>query len=74
MSRYMVFNVGCIECGVSSEIVGIFSQLTTAEEVAEECCRTHSWRQCGQNNFEIFDLQKYPEEKITEEYTIARSR
>lgn len=32
---YIVFNIGCIECGVSSAIVGIFKKKECAEKVAE---------------------------------------
>lgn len=54
--KYMVFNVGCIECGVSSKIVGIFSDKVMAENVAKECQEKFSWRDGGQNHFEVHVL------------------
>lgn len=55
-ARYVVFNIGCIECGVSSKIVGLFADKVAAESVAKQCDRLHGWRDGGQNNFEVFEL------------------
>jgi hypothetical protein len=54
-------NIGCIECGVSSNIVGLFADKARADAVAEACDDKHSWRQHGQNNYEVFEL---PEPEI----------
>ncbi len=63
---YIVVNIGCIECGVSSGIVGVFNDITKAREIAENLGRTHSWREGGQNAFVVF---KMPEiNVITPEY------
>lgn len=53
---YMVFNVGCIECGVSSKIVGLFADKVKAEVTAAMCESKHYWREHGQNSYEIFEL------------------
>ena len=53
---WIVVNIGCIECGVSSKIVGVFSSEARASEIAAECEKTHSWRQDGENYFEVFPL------------------
>jgi len=58
---YLVMNIGCIECGVSSNIVGLFADKARADAVAEACDDKHSWRQHGQNNYEVFEL---PEPEI----------
>jgi hypothetical protein len=55
-ARWMVFNVGCIECGVSSDVVGVFETKEKALEVARACDSALSWRGGGQNSFEVFDL------------------
>lgn len=55
--RYMVFNVGCIECGVGSDVVGFYDDQAEAESVAEYLDTALRWRQGGQNSFEVFDLQ-----------------
>lgn len=53
---YLVMNIGCIECGVSSKIVGVFADKAKADEVAAACDKTHSWREGGQNAFEVYEL------------------
>jgi len=64
---YMVFNIGCIECGVSSKIVGLFKEKAKAEEVRDMCEENHYWREHGQNEFEVFEL---PEPEVLDpEYT-----
>ena len=64
---YMVFNIGCIECGVSSKIVGLFADKEKADIVAQFCNDEHSWRDSGQNIYEVFEL---PEpEKVDDEYS-----
>lgn len=56
MGRYMVFNIGCIECGVSSNVVGVYESKEEADAVARLCQSKLHWRQRGQNSFEVFDL------------------
>lgn len=56
MSKYIVVNIGCIECGVSSNIVGVFSDKARADQVAEDCNNRLSWREGGQNDYQVFDL------------------
>ncbi len=53
---WIVVNIGCIECGVSSKIVGVFSDEARANATAERCQEEHSWREHGQNEFEVFLL------------------
>jgi len=67
MTGWLVFNVGCIECGVSSNVVGIFETESEAKAVAERLDEKLSWREGGQNSFEIFDLSA----PMDEEYVNA---
>lgn len=53
---WLVVNIGCIECGVSSAIVGLYSDKTTAETVADTLDRQMDWREGGQNRYEVFAL------------------
>jgi len=53
---WVVVNIGCIECGVSSNIVGMFSDFVKAEQVAKQCDADFNWREGGQNHFEVFEL------------------
>lgn len=63
--RWLVFNVGCIECGVSSNVVGRYASEDEARKVAEACEEVLSWREGGQNEFEVFDLHAaQPEEYV----------
>ena len=54
--RWLVFNVGCIECEVSSNVVGLYASHEEAESVAALANKTLDWREGGQNSFEVFDL------------------
>ena len=56
MKRFLVFNVGCIECGVSSNVVGMYDTQEEADKVAAACDKALGWREGGQNSFEVFDL------------------
>ena len=63
INRWLVFNVGCIECGVSSNVVGTYQTSEEADRVAEICNAKLSWREGGQNSFEVFDLYENQEEE-----------
>ena len=67
MERYIVVNIGCIECGVSSDIVGVFTNKEKAESVASACDEKYSWREGGQNAFEVFELPET--ELVNPKYT-----
>jgi hypothetical protein len=54
--NYIVVNIGCIECGVSSNIVGIFDNKEKAESIVAKCKEKYYWREHGQNSFEIFEM------------------
>lgn len=56
MSGYIVVNIGCIECGVSSAVVGVYADKAEAERVAEVLGDKMGWRQQGQNAYEVFPL------------------
>ena len=54
--KYILVNIGCIECGVSSNIVGVFDYLEIAEKIKSECDEKYDWREGGQNSFLIFNM------------------
>jgi hypothetical protein len=69
IDMYLVMNIGCIECKVSSKIVGLFSDKVKAETVAEKCQKDYEWREGGQNAYEVHEL---PEpERVDAEYESA---
>lgn len=53
---WLVFNIGCIECGVSSNVVAVYPTEQEANAVAEKLNEVHSWREGGQNSYEVFKL------------------
>lgn len=63
---WIVVNIGCIECGVGSNIVGVFDDEAQANALAEQLDDTHSWRQGGQNAFEVFEMP--PLNVVADEY------
>ena len=56
--RYLLMNIGCIECGVTSAVVGIYDDFDFATALAEKLnsIRAFYWRQGGQNSYEVFVL------------------
>lgn len=56
INQWLVFNIGCIECGVSSNIVGTYATEEEALRVAKLLNDKLDWREGGQNFFEVFDL------------------
>ncbi len=53
---FLVINIGCIECGVSSNVVGVFSSEEKANRIADDCGEKFNWREGGQNQFQVFPL------------------
>jgi len=53
---FLVMNIGCIECGVSSQIVGIFETEEQAKDIASKFDDKYAWRENGQNSFEVFPV------------------
>lgn len=69
MSMWLVVNIGCIECGVSSAVVGVFADKTKADAIADACAEKYDWREGGQNAYEVFELPQ--PEQIAAEYAGA---
>jgi hypothetical protein len=59
--QWIVVNIGCIECGVSSNIVGVFGSEERANTVAALLNENHAWRESGQNRYEVFPLPQLNE-------------
>lgn len=58
MKVWVVIDVGCHECGVGSEPVGIYSTEAKAEaaRVAREA-ETQGWRDGGQTICDVFEME-----------------
>jgi len=67
MSKWIIVNVGCIECGVGSNVVGVFTDEAKANGIADRLNEGNaSWRQGGQNSYEVFPMPKL--NTVAEEY------
>lgn len=64
--RWMVFNIGCIECGVSSDVVGFYETEEEARQVSKVLNDKLHWREGGQNDFEVFDTTAEQAEEYRE--------
>lgn len=65
-NKWILVNIGCIECGVSSNIVGVFTSKNEASDIAKKLNEKGNWRESGQNSYEIFKMLTL--NKINEEY------
>jgi hypothetical protein len=57
---HVLVNIGCIECGVSTQIVGIFNDVAKADDLASKLNDSdeYSWREGGQNIYEVFTVKE----------------
>lgn len=51
--HYIVVNIGCLECGVSTQVLGPYTSREEAESVADSQV---DWREGGQSHSEVFEL------------------
>lgn len=64
--KYILVDIGCIECGESSRIIGIFHDIEKAEEIKNKCVEIQMQHWTGQHYFEIFTIEK--ENEIVDDY------
>lgn len=61
MKKYLLMDIGCIECGEASEPLGIFETLKEAEAFKEAYLQPDSsWGRkewSGQHSLEIFEVE-----------------
>ena len=69
MNAWILVNIGCIECGVSSAIVGVFTDKERADALADELNTKYDWREGGQNYYDVFPLP--PFDVVADEYLAA---
>ena len=53
---YVAVDVGCIECGESSAVLGVFTDRTTAEEVMEAAQAAQAENWSGQHDFFVQEV------------------
>lgn len=67
MNLYVAVDIGCIECGEESAVLGVFTDREAAEAVrsSQEKIQAEHWM--GQHSFEIFEIEEmnkpYPAHK-----------
>ncbi len=54
--KYLAFDIGCIECGEKSRVIGVFDTRKKAQNSADkaEKIQRENWE--GQHYFEVFEL------------------
>lgn len=67
---WLVMEIGCLECGMPSGVVGVFADKDKAEAVATACEKGLPWRG-GENTFKVFELPQ--PEIIGEQYRAGSS-
>lgn len=73
MNRYLLMDIGCIECGASSDVVGLYSTEQEAELLAGALNKNCDFHDGGQHSFEVFDLQAPRDAKYEEMLSVARA-
>lgn len=56
--KYVVVDIGCIECGEESAILGIFNDKNKAEKVRKKYDKIQEENWTGQHHFEIFEIKE----------------
>ena len=66
--KYVVVDIGCIECGEPSSVLGIFADKEKAREIMKKCeeYQEKNWR--GQHYFKIYEVDK--ENELIDKYYI----
>jgi hypothetical protein len=52
--KFILMDIGCIECGESSDLLGVFDSKEEAESIASEWSAL-GWRG-GQHSYDVFEL------------------
>lgn len=57
MKRYLAFDIGCIECGEPSAVLGVFMSRDEANLAAEHAERVQRENWLGQHYFEVYEIE-----------------
>lgn len=58
MKYYVLVDIGCIECGEESEVIGIYTDEKEAKRVGKEHKKRQREHWYGQHSFEIFEIDE----------------
>ena len=56
--KYVVVDIGCIECGEGSAVLGIFENKEKAQKISKKYEEIQSNNWTGQHYFEIFEVKE----------------
>jgi hypothetical protein len=56
MKKYLAFDIGCIECGEESQVIGIYSRRSEAQDAAAKAREKQAKNWEGQHSFEVFTI------------------
>lgn len=59
---YVAVDIGCIECGEDSAVLGIFDSMERAEQVKNDHFSRHKKNWNGEHSFEVFEVSAINEE------------
>lgn len=59
VKRWLAFDIGCIECGEPSAVVGVFDTRDGAKAAAKEARERQAADWHGQHEFAVFDLEDF---------------
>lgn len=55
---YVLVDIGCIECGEESHVIGIFTDINKAQKSEKDHEMRQEKKWTGQHLFEIFEIEK----------------
>lgn len=55
--RYLAFDIGCIECGECSSVIGVYKQKKSAELACEKRTERNDKNWSGQHECEVFEIE-----------------
>ncbi len=58
MKYYVLVDIGCIECGEESAVIGIYINKKKAQRIKREHEKRQRENWCGQHYFEIFEIDE----------------
>ena len=57
MRRFLAFDIGCIECGEPSAVVGVFKTKAGAKNAADRAREQQGEEWSGQHEFVVYEIQ-----------------
>lgn len=63
---YVAMDIGCLECGESSAVIGIFTDRARAETARADHERRQAQGWTGEHSFEVFEVPAPDEEQRVE--------